>query len=188
MKIKFMPTYSYVLVLIIASLTGVWCVLSNTSKADIIGLLIVPNLPVLISQSLFLIILFKQITNYNSINPLISIRNKMEFMQIVLFKIITLEVILYFLIYYLSFVFYSNSLFRDGNMIVGILILLLRFLMLFILSIVILGAYHYKNSNMLIIIALIINIFYHYVVEIKWLLIIYSPIYDPLYNAVNRNS
>ncbi|WRM23226.1 hypothetical protein UHQ56_02975 [Lacticaseibacillus rhamnosus] len=66
------------------------------------------------------------------------------------------------------------------------LVLLLRFLVLCVLGIIILSAYEAQHPILILLAVLLLNFIYHYWIEIHYLLIMYSPIYDPVYRAIHH--
>lgn len=180
------PSWQCIVVGIAALMMGVWSLFNNPEHNDMIGALIRPNLSVLVPQSLLLMFMMWQVLTYRSIASLIQIRQQTELIQKRLLIVVVSEVTLYFLIYYAMFGFSGITPFIDGSPVIGTLILALRYLMMLILGIMIVGAYHVRRPSSLVILALLINIGYHYWIEVDHLLIMYSPLYDPLYRALHH--
>ena len=182
-----MLRFRYLLIVIaLALVTGFGCLASNYTHKDIIGALIRFNFPVLISQSLLLIFMMWQILRVRPIEPLVSVRRQSNSVQRKLLGVILIECILYFFFYYLTFILSGAALFKDGSAVVGMLVLLLRFLVLCVLGILILKAYEAQHPILILLSVLLLNFIYHYWIEIHCLLIMYSPIYDPLYRAIHH--
>ncbi|MDE3316709.1 hypothetical protein [Lacticaseibacillus zeae] len=158
----------------------------NHSHKDIIGSLIRSNLPVLISQSFLLVFFTWQISQCQPIAPLVGIRQQSEKIQRYLIFMLLTESTFYFAIYTVTFVFSGINPFIDGSAMIGSLILLLRFLLIAILAIMIAAAYQHRHVGAILTLALLGNFAYHYLLEMKVLLIMYSPIYDPVYRAIHH--
>ena len=178
--------YRYLLTVIaLALVTGFGCLASNYAHKDIIGALIRFNFPVLISQSLLLIFMMWQVLRIRPIAPLVGIRRQSNNVQKKLLGVILAECMLYFF-FYLTFILSGTTVFKDGSAIVGMLVLLLRFLVLCVLGIIILSAYEAQHPILILLAVLLLNFIYHYWIEIHYLLIMYSPIYDPVYRAIHH--
>lgn len=180
------PLTHYLLVAIIALMSSGWCVIDNKIHGDIISTLVASHLSVLVSQSLLLVLMMWQVLTYKPISTLITVRKQSEYIQKQLLKVVIAETILYFCIYYGLFMFNGIQFFHDGSFMMGTLLLVLRFFIIAILAIIIVGAYRYCPPWLLTIGTLLISLGYHYILEAKYLLLIYSPIYDPLYRAIHR--
>lgn len=179
--------YRYLFTVIaLALVTGFGCLASNYAHKDIIGALIRFNFPVLISQNLLLIFMMWQVLRIRPIAPLVGIRRQSNTVQKKLLGVILAECMLYFFFYYLTFILSGTTVFKDGSAIVGILVLLLRFLVLCVLGIIILSAYEAQHPILILLAVLLLNFIYHYWIEIHYLLIMYSPIYDPVYRAIHH--
>lgn len=185
-QVRLIPRWHILVVTILVLISGVACLLSNYSHKDMIGTLIRFNFPVLISQSLLLIFFMWQILRCRPIAPLVGIRQQSERIQQYLILIIVSESLLYFVIYDASFMFSGIKPFINGSPLIGSLLLLLRFMLIAILAIVITAAYQHRHAGIILTLALLGNFGYHYLLEMKILLIMYSPIYDPVYRAIHH--
>lgn len=178
---------NYKYVILVALCSSIWCVMSNSTQDDIVNVLISPNFPVLLSQNILIVIYAFQVLYYKPVFSNVSIRNKTNFIQVKILNLLLLQTTIYFLCFYLPFLFSGVQIFQDGNSLIGILILICRFSFVCLLGTILLGLFHSKHSNKIIVLSIIFNIFYHYVIEAKILLILYSPIYDPLHRAIFLN-
>lgn len=174
-------------VILVALFSGIWCIISNSTQDDMVNVLISPNFPVLLSQNILIVIYAFQVLYYKPVFLNIAIRNKTQLIQLQILKLLLIQTTIYFLGYYGPFFFSGVPIFQDGNPLIGTLILLCRFSFVCLICAILLGLFHSKNSNILIVLSIILNIFYHYVIEAKILLILYSPIYDPLHRAIFLN-
>jgi len=172
--------------IVLASIAGINALTHNSENHDIIAAYINPNFSVLITQSLLLLFIMWQVVTYKSVADLVSIRHKLVSVQKQLFLMVGIEVFLYFGVYYSSVVFMDNKLFVDGNAQIGILLLFSRFFMTLILAFITIIAYRYGHVMSLLIGVQILNLAYHYGLEIGFLLIKYSKLYDPLYRALHH--
>lgn len=180
------PPWQYAVVLALAAFVGIWSLLTNSEHLDIIATLISRHLSVLISQSLLLVLIMWQVLTYKSMTILIGVRHKSSWMQRKLFWLVLTEVSLYFAVYYSLFIFSGVNFFSDGTASMGSIILVLRYLVMLGLGVLLVGSYRFQRPGVLMLAALLLNFFDHYWLEGQYLLIMYSPIYDPLYRAIHH--
>jgi len=184
-NLEVLPSKQVGFVVVLAVISGGWCVLSNNDNQDMINTLIASHFAVLVSQTIVLLFFSWQVLKYRAIYPLIAIRKKTELLHYAFIKRLLIESCLYFGGYSLPFLFTDAPRFLDGPMLTGSLLLFLRFLFIALMAILLVGMLHCKHPGMLLMTVFISNIIYHYVIEINYLLIMYSPIYDPLYRAIH---
>ncbi|NVY96590.1 hypothetical protein HU830_05370 [Lactobacillus sp. DCY120] len=174
------------IVMLLAMVVSIWVGTINGDHHDIIRVLIKNNLPVLLPQSLILIVILRQVLTFKSAALLIGVRQQSDLIEKQLLLLAILSVSLYFGVYYGSFLLSGNQLFQDGSIVLGCLILGLRFLFLLILAILLIGGYRFFNPGLILVITLLANFIYHYSFEMTYLLIKYAQIYDPVYRAIHH--
>lgn len=183
---RLVPVWQSLIVLVAGVSVGIWAVLSNTDRSDMVGALIYQNFSVLLPQILLLAYLMHQLLIYRSIDRLISIRRQAAMIQQRLLQLVVIEISLYFGAYYAVFGISGIKPFGEGIPLVGGLILLLRYLLMLILGIILVWGYQKRQSGLLLALTVLISVGYHYWLEVKYLLPLYSPIYDPLYRAIHH--
>lgn len=179
-----LSNYKLLLLIPLSAASGLVATNHNHDHHDIIATLIAGNFPVALSQNLVILLVSFQILAYRPVLTAVSIRNKQEFVQIKLLKLILFAIVIYFIGFYSLFLLSGAPLFHDGSQIIGLSILLARLFSMCVICVLLLGLLHVKTPNILVIIAIQFNFFYHYIIEEKILLLAYSPVYDPLYKAI----
>lgn len=166
-------------------LSSIWT-LHGTAHQDIIATTIYLHGPVLLSQTLLLSFIAWQIYSFRNIQLLVTIRGQNDFIQKKLFYLVTFEVALYFFLVDFSFVLTGHVAFRDGPLLIGLTILIIRTLLIWFLAICLITTYTKSNVVLIIVVVLLVNLGFHYIVEIKFLLLHYSNYYDPFWRALHE--
>jgi len=161
--------------------------LLHTSKdSDIIRTQLYSNFSVIFTQSMLLLLMSWQVLNFRAINFLVAIRGQSEKIQKQMIKTIIFEVIIYFSFYYGSFMLSGNIWFKDGYVLIGIMILLMRAFIILFLGMIIISLYRGQHIAIIIVAVQLSNFVYHFFLETKILLVQYSPLYDPIYRALHH--
>lgn len=185
-KIQVIPRWNYWVVLILGVAAGLYSVSGRTKDADIILIMIAPHFSVLTIQTFLLLFISRQVMRYRSAANMIGVRRQTEYIQKRLVASIIVEVTLYFLGFYSTFVFAAEPIFIDGGPVLGITILLLRYLVIMFLAVILVGVYQVSYPGTLTVFVMMVALAYHYIIEMNYLLIAYSPLYDPLYRAMHQ--
>lgn len=183
--IRTIPRPKYATITILALLSSLNCIVTNNTYDDAIGCLLLANFPVLVSQNVFLILITLQVLSIRAAFSLIDIRNKAAYIQLTLLKLVLVESILYCICFYIPFFLSSAPIFKDGSPLIGSLVLFGRFSLLCLLVIILVGMFHTKQPQYLLITVIIFNLLYHYIIEKNFLFMQYSPIYDPIYRITH---
>jgi len=178
--------WQVMIVALLAIAVSTWDLFTNVEHKDIIATLIRSHLSVLIPQSILLVLMMWQVLRYRAASVLIGIRHQSELVQKRLLIQNVAEVTVYFGLYYGIFFLSGNKIFVDGSVEIGLLLLLLRYFLMLVLAILIVFAYRSQHPGILGVLTLLISLGYHYWIEANYLLIMYSPLYDPLYRAIHH--
>lgn len=170
---------------LLALLSSGYLISTNTMSKDSIAILIAPHFPVLISQNILIIVLATQVLSMRSIYPLVGIRSQTAQVQTHILKLLLVEIACYFVCYYAPFFLSTAPAFHDGDTFIGSSILLYRFIILCLTAVLLLGLYHVQKPYILVCLALLLQMLYHFIVEFNLLLIQYAPIYDPIYRMMH---
>lgn len=179
------PRSKYTLIAAIGLLSSLYAVMTNTNNGDTISRLLRSHFPVLVSQNIVFIIIAVQVLSMRKVFPLIALRGQDTYMQWHIIKLVVFETILYFVCFYMPFCLSPAPIFKDGPALIGALVLLARCSFICLLAMVLAGMFNATNPQHLLLTVLISSLLYHYVFEIKFLFIQYSPIYDPLYRMTH---
>lgn len=137
--------------------------LLHTSKdSDIIRTQLYSNFSVIFTQSMLLLLMSWQVLNFRAINFLVAIRGQSEKIQKQMIKTIIFEVIIYFSFYYGSFMLSGNIWFKDGYVLIGIMILLMRAFIILFLGMIITSLYRGQHIAIIIVAVQLSNFVYHF--------------------------
>ncbi|CAH1853596.1 hypothetical protein [Convivina intestini] len=181
------PSWITALLVIVLSLLSIQNYRVLPAKEDIIFAAIHWHGPVLLTQTLLLCLIAWQVVSFRKIRFLVAIRGKDEVIQKNLLKLMTMEVIGYFILFDGSYLLTGHPIFSKGPVIIGILMLVLRMVLVWFLGLLLITTYTAPYPGLILLGVLVVNLFYHYVIEMNFLLIQYSQTYDPLWKAFNLN-
>ncbi len=136
-------------------------------------------------QPAVLLLFYKQILTFRNINVFVTVRKKNKSMIMYLMVLATIYCLIFVLGLFVPYFFTDYPLFKFGNPIVGIELILLHVLVFLLLLWLLVGGYNWHRPYLLLLMAIIIDLIYHYYIE-KNILINYSPVYDELYRAIHE--
>lgn len=138
-------------------------------------------------QSAVYIIVFTQVLRFRMVRNFIEIRNKTEMILIKLVRLIVLEWGIFWASVLVPYcVLHFLTLFKLGNPIIGIILLLMHMILMLILMLIIVLAYQMPYPYLIVIFSIFVMQLYHYGLEIPVLLPKYSMIFDPMYRAIHH--
>ena len=111
---------------------------------------------------MLLLLMSWQVLNFRAINFLVAIRGQSEKIQKQMIKTIIFEVIIYFSFYYGSFMLSGNIWFKDGYVLIGIMILLMRAFIILFLGMIITSLYRGQHIAIIIVAVQLSNFVYHF--------------------------
>ncbi|WEV70469.1 hypothetical protein OZY43_05870 [Lactobacillus sp. ESL0785] len=175
---------------IIIALLGLWggwylIINSPAETMELPNAYIDSNLVSLYLQPVILALMYTQILRFRNVRLLVGVRGQTNQMTKRLLILVTMYCLVFCLGLIVPYLFTSFPLFRNGNSILGTMILVLHVGILLFLAWVLVGAYNLKHPYLLLLIIFILEMAYHFYFE-KQILIKYSPLYDPLYRAVHH--
>lgn len=136
-------------------------------------------------QPAVFLLFYKQILTFRNINVFVTVRKKNRSMIMHLMILATIYCLIFVLGLFVPYFFTDYPLFKFGNPIVGIELILLHVLAFLLLLWLLVGGYNWHRPYLLLLMAIIIDLIYHYYIE-KNILINYSPVYDELYRAIHE--
>ena len=136
-------------------------------------------------QPAVFLLFYKQILTFRNINVFVTVRKKNKSMIMHLMVLATIYCLIFVLGLFVPYFFTDYPLFKFGNPIVGIELILLHVLAFLLLLWLLVGGYNWHRPYLLLLMAIIIDLIYHYYIE-KNILINYSPVYDELYRAIHE--
>lgn len=136
-------------------------------------------------QPAVLLLFYKQILTFRNINVFVTVRKKNKSMIMYLMVLATIYCLIFVLGLFVPYFFTGYPLFKFGSPIVGIELILLHVLAFLLLLWLLVGGYNWHRPYLLLLMAIIIDLIYHYYIE-KNILINYSPVYDELYRAIHE--
>ncbi|WP_294831823.1 hypothetical protein [uncultured Lactobacillus sp.] len=143
------------------------------------------NMVSLYLQPAVFLLFYKQILTFRNINLFVTVRKKNRSMIMHLMVLATIYCLIFVLGLFVPYFFTDYPLFKFGNPIVGIELILLHVLAFLLLLWLLVGGYNWHRPYLLLLMAIIIDLIYHYYIE-KNILINYSPVYDELYRAIHE--
>lgn len=142
--------------------------------------------PVLFSQTILLFFIAWQVSSFRKIQLLVAVRGMDDLIQKKLFSLVTFEVLSYFIWFDASFLLTGHSLFIDGSPVIGICLLLFRIFIIWFLGLLLISVYASSYPGIILFSVLVLNLFYHYIIETLFLLGKYSQYYDPLWRIIHQ--
>lgn len=136
-------------------------------------------------QPAVFLLFYKQILTFRNINVFVTVRKKNKSMIMHLMVLATIYCLIFVLGLFVPYFFTDYPLFKFGKPIVGIELILLHVLAFLLLLWLLVGGYNWHRPYLLLLMAIIIDLIYHYYIE-KNILINYSPVYDELYRAIHE--
>ncbi|WP_294763737.1 hypothetical protein [uncultured Lactobacillus sp.] len=136
-------------------------------------------------QPAVFLLFYKQILTFRNINVFVTVRKKNRSMIMHLMVLATIYCLIFVLGLFVPYFFTDYPLFKFGKPIVGIELILLHVLAFLLLLWLLVGGYNWHRPYLLLLMAIIIDLIYHYYIE-KNILINYSPVYDELYRAIHE--
>lgn len=136
-------------------------------------------------QPAVFLLFYKQVLTFRNINVFVTVRKKNRSMIMHLMMLATIYCLIFVLGLFVPYFFTDYPLFKFGNPIVGIELILLHVLAFLLLLWLLVGGYNWHRPYLLLLMAIIIDLIYHYYIE-KNILINYSPVYDELYRAIHE--
>ena len=136
-------------------------------------------------QPAVFLLFYKQVLTFRNINVFVTVRKKNRSMIMHLMILATIYCLIFVLGLFVPYFFTDYPLFKFGNPIVGIELILLHVLAFLLLLWFLVGGYNWHRPYLLLLMAIIIDLIYHYYIE-KNILINYSPVYDELYRAIHE--
>ena len=143
------------------------------------------NMVSLYLQPAVFLLFYKQILTFRNINVFVTVRKKNRSMIMHLMVLATIYCLIFVLGLFVPYFFTDYPLFKFGKPIVGIELILLHVLAFLLLLWLLVGGYNWHRPYLLLLMAIIIDLIYHYYIE-KNILINYSPVYDELYRAIHE--
>ena len=143
------------------------------------------NMVSLYLQPAVFLLFYKQVLTFRNINVFVTVRKKNRSMIMHLMILATIYCLIFVLGLFVPYFFTDYPLFKFGNPIVGIELILLHVLAFLLLLWLLVGGYNWHRPYLLLLMAIIIDLIYHYYIE-KNILINYSPVYDELYRAIHE--
>lgn len=136
-------------------------------------------------QPAVFLLFYKQVLTFRNINVFVTVRKKNRSMIMHLMVLATIYCLIFVLGLFVPYFFTDYPLFKFGKPIVGIELILLHVLAFLLLLWLLVGGYNWHRPYLLLLMAIIIDLIYHYYIE-KNILINYSPVYDELYRAIHE--
>ncbi|MDF7638927.1 hypothetical protein PT285_05880 [Lactobacillus sp. ESL0791] len=172
---------------ILAFAGGYWLMVTYNDQRyiDLLVIYIRNNGLSLYFQSFFLVTLYNQILTFRRIRLFVAVRQKTKKIIFCLLTLATVYCLLFLLAVFAPYFMSGKPLFQNGNPNTGTMILLLHALLLILLSWILVSAYKVPHPYLVLILVLILNLEIHYHLETK-LLIMYSPLFDPVYRAIHH--
>ena len=136
-------------------------------------------------QPAVFLLFYKQILTFRNIKVFVTVRKKNKSMTFHLMLLAAIYCLIFVLGLFVPYFFTDYPLFKFGNPIVGIELILLHVLAFLLLLWLLVGGYNWHRPYLLLLMAIIIDLIYHYYIE-KNILINYSPVYDELYRAIHE--
>ena len=136
-------------------------------------------------QPAILALFDSQVLTFRRINLLVGVRQKTNLMIIRLLSLATVYWILFLVALFVPYFFSDHPLFKYGNPLLGIALIVLHIAVLLFLFWLLVGAYNSRYPYLFLALVIILDLVYHYYIE-KKLLINYSPMYDELYRAIHH--
>ncbi|MBS9335287.1 hypothetical protein LQZ24_03245 [Fructobacillus sp. M1-13] len=180
------PSFVTTMIVIVISLLSIQFLPSFRPVDDIIAATINLRGPVLISQTILLAFVMWQVVSFRKSRALIEVRGKTEVIQKQLIKAMTFEVVLYFLLFEGAFLLLGYQIFRDGPVVIGVLVLVFRVLLVWFLGLLLITMYNSSYPAVIALTVFVSNFLYHFIVEKSFLLVHYSVHYDTLWQAFNN--
>lgn len=142
--------------------------------------------PVIISQTLLLFLITWQVQSFRKVQTLVAIRGRNDLIQRRLIRLVTFEVLLYFLLFDGAFLLSGNEVFHDGSPLIGLTLLFLRALVIWLIGLLLVKTYQSKFSGAILFSAILLNLADRFIVEGLLLLAKYSDKYDPLWQIFHN--
>ncbi|WEV44167.1 hypothetical protein OZX56_02760 [Lactobacillus sp. ESL0684] len=175
------------LIITLLGLWGGWYLTTQSEPAtmELPNAYLNANLVSLYLQPAVLILIYNQILTFRKINLLVGVRQWTNKMIARLLILATLDCLLFCAGLIIPYLMTDFPFFRNGSPLLGTALLLLHVAVLILMAWLLVGAYQMRYPQLLLFIVIIIDLVYHFYFE-KQALILYSPLYDPLYRAVHR--
>ena len=138
-------------------------------------------------QTAVYLIAFTQILRLRPIRNMIEVRNKTNETIVKLFKLVLLDWLIFWSCLLIPYcLIHRAKLFQVGDWRLGLLLLTLHMLLMLILMLIMIAAYSMPYPYLVFIFAFLVTLLYHYNLERPILMVKYSIIFDPLYQAIHH--
>lgn len=136
-------------------------------------------------QPAVFLLFYKHILTFRNINVFVTVRKKNKSMIMHLMVLATIYCLIFVLGLFVPYFFTGYPLFKFGSPILGTELIILHVLVFLLLLWLLVGGYNWHRPYLLLLMAIIIDLIYHYYIE-KNILINYGPVYDELYRAIHE--
>ncbi|MGQ5708485.1 hypothetical protein [Lactobacillus sp. PSON] len=138
-------------------------------------------------QTAVYLIVFTQILRLRPIRNMIEVRNKTNETILKLFRLVLLDWLIFWSCLLIPYcLIHRTKLFQVGDWRLGLLLLVMHMLLMLIVMLIMIAAYSMPYPYLAFVFALLVTLLYHYNLERPILMVKYSIIFDPLYQAIHH--
>ncbi|RMC46739.1 hypothetical protein [Lactobacillus sp. ESL0230] len=182
-------SYRFILNGLLITFIGLWAGQflirrSDPSTMELLNIYLNANLVSLYLQPIMLTLFYSQVLALRKIRLFVGVRKKDNQIIAILLGIATFYCLIFLLGLFVPYLGTNYPFFKNGSPVLGMTLLLHVFVLLF-LSWLLVGGYQLRHPYFLLFLVIVLDLIYHFIIE-KKLLILYRPLYDPLYRAVHH--
>ncbi|RMC24158.1 MULTISPECIES: hypothetical protein [unclassified Lactobacillus] len=183
-------SYRFILIGLLITFIGFWggqflIRRSDPSTMELLNTYLNANLVSLYLQPIILTLFYSQVLALRKIRLFVGVRKKNNQIIAFLLGIATFYCLIFLLSLFVPYLGTNYPFFKNGSPVLGMTLLLLHVFVLLFLSWLLVGGYQLHHPYFLLFLVIVLDLIYHFIIE-KKLLILYSPLYDPLYRAVHH--
>lgn len=183
-------SYRFILIGLLITFISLWggqflISKSDPSTMELLNIYFNANLVSLYLQPIMLTLFYSQVLALRKIRLFVGVRKKDNQIIAILLGIATFYCLIFLLGLFVPYLGTNYPFFKNGSPVLGMTLLLLHIFVLLFLSWLLVGGYQLRHPYFLLFLVIVLDLIYHFIIE-KKLLILYSPLYDPLYRAVHH--
>lgn len=138
-------------------------------------------------QTAVYFIVYTQVLRLRPIRNMIEVRNKTNETILKLFRLVLLDWLVFWSCLLLPYcLMHWTKLFQVGDWRLGLLLLIMHMLLMIIVMLIMIAAYSMPYPYLTFVFAVLVTLLYHYNLERPILMVKYSIIFDPLYQAIHH--